>query len=366
VAITRSSESTATVVVTGKDPDGNTITENFAVPDGGNASVAGSKLFRNVTQVSVPAQSGTNGTFMLGTRAPVTAVATGGTHVVCTAPAGELHSYEVTAGAVDIADETADPGIEADLNAILAADGEWYGLLLDSQGAAEILAAAPWAEANRKLFASQTSDSDCLDGDEDEDVMSAVEAAGYVCTAVMFCPEVALHWRAAAWMGDRFPADPGSDTWAYKTLAGVPFYTLSDTARAVVEAKHGNHYLELLGVGSTYPGWTGAGEWIDITRGLHWLRARLGERLAGLFLGSEKVEFDDSGIDRVLSVVRAQLNEAVRVKLIAKTPPYSLTAPKVEDVDEADRAARHLPGVAFGARVAGAIHTLDLAGEVNA
>jgi hypothetical protein len=98
-----------TVVVTGKDPDGNTITENFAVPDGGNASVAGSKLFRNVTQVSVPAQSGTNGTFMLGTRAPVTAVATGGTHVVCTAPAGELHSYEVTAGAVDIADETAAP-----------------------------------------------------------------------------------------------------------------------------------------------------------------------------------------------------------------------------------------------------------------
>jgi hypothetical protein len=95
-------------------------------------------------------------------------------------------------------------------------------------------------------------------------------------------------------------------------------------------------------VGSTYPGWTGAGEWIDITRGLHWLRARLGERLAGLFLGSEKVEFDDSGIDRVLSVVRAQLNEAVRVKLIhfaAKKPQWLEWKRQMKSKDKGGMAA---------------------------
>ncbi len=52
---------------TGLDEHGETITEDFAIPNGGNATVTGSKLFASAVNVRIPAQSGTNGTFTVGT-----------------------------------------------------------------------------------------------------------------------------------------------------------------------------------------------------------------------------------------------------------------------------------------------------------
>jgi len=54
-------------VVTGKDADGATVTENFSIPDGGGATVTGAVLFRQITSLVIPAQSGTAGTFTMGT-----------------------------------------------------------------------------------------------------------------------------------------------------------------------------------------------------------------------------------------------------------------------------------------------------------
>lgn len=55
-----------TAVVTGTDANGATITENLSIPDGGNATVTGATAFRTVTQLVIPAQSGTSGTFTFG------------------------------------------------------------------------------------------------------------------------------------------------------------------------------------------------------------------------------------------------------------------------------------------------------------
>ena len=56
-----------TATVTGLDADGEALSEDFAIPNGGNATVTGAKLFASVTSVSIPAQSGTGGTFTIGT-----------------------------------------------------------------------------------------------------------------------------------------------------------------------------------------------------------------------------------------------------------------------------------------------------------
>lgn len=55
-----------TAVITGTDENGLTITENFSIPDAGNAVVTGATKFRSVTQIVIPAQSGTAGTFKVG------------------------------------------------------------------------------------------------------------------------------------------------------------------------------------------------------------------------------------------------------------------------------------------------------------
>jgi hypothetical protein len=53
--------------VTGVDSDGNVITEDFVIPDAGNVTVTGSKHFAKVTNLRIPVQGGTSGTFTLGT-----------------------------------------------------------------------------------------------------------------------------------------------------------------------------------------------------------------------------------------------------------------------------------------------------------
>ena len=55
-----------TAVVAGTDENGVAITENFSIPDGGNATVTGATKFRTVTSITIPAQSGTSGTFTAG------------------------------------------------------------------------------------------------------------------------------------------------------------------------------------------------------------------------------------------------------------------------------------------------------------
>jgi len=76
--------------------------------------------------------------------------------VVATAGAGTLFSakdwWDTNRQTFYLTDTTADPGIATDLAAVLLEDSDWYGLTIDSESKAEILAAAAWAESNKKLF----------------------------------------------------------------------------------------------------------------------------------------------------------------------------------------------------------------------
>jgi len=56
-----------TAVVTGLNEFGAVVTESFAIPNNGNATVVGSVIFENVISILIPAQSGTGGTLTAGT-----------------------------------------------------------------------------------------------------------------------------------------------------------------------------------------------------------------------------------------------------------------------------------------------------------
>lgn len=368
----------STATITGLDEAGNVISENFTIPNGGNATVAGSKLFRRVTQVSIPAQSGTGGTFTVGVQAPVTASGVSGTYVACTSVAGELVSYErvgVDAMGALVADEhqsnlglldvTADPGLGADLAAIFTADPDWYGLLLDSQGADEVDAAATWTEANKRLFVWQSADTGALSSDTIDDVFSVSQDAGYVRSAGIFHPTLAKAWIAAAWMGEELPKVEGASTWMFKSLATIPVYVLTDSERAALEAKDGNHYLSLAGVAVTGPGASSSGEWLDVVRDLDWLSARLREDALQVFLANDKIAFTDEGISVFVAAVRARLNEAVTKTVLAADPKPTVTAPRASAVSSTDKGNRHLPDLAWTGTLAGAIHSVQINGLVS-
>lgn len=70
------------IVVTGTDEDGVVMQEAFLVPDAGAATLTGLKHFRTVTQVVIPAQSGTAGTFTMGFGASLGPIGGQGVHGV--------------------------------------------------------------------------------------------------------------------------------------------------------------------------------------------------------------------------------------------------------------------------------------------
>lgn len=353
-----------TITVTGRDVDGATITETFSVPNGGNAMVNGTKHFKRVVSVAIPAQSGTGGTFTMGTRAPVTADGSSTTHVACTSVAGQLHSFELVTSNLTPEVVTTDPGVEADLAACFEADPDFYGVALDSNGAAEIEAAAAWVESNGKLLVVQTADAGTLDAETTDDVASTLKDASYGRTFTLYHPKIATadSWIAAAMLGSRLPATPGSDTWAFKTLATVSAYALTDAQAAALEAKNVTWYQTLAGVAVTYGGKVAAGEWADVVRFLDKQRARLRERLYALQLANAKIPFTDGGISAVRAEVAATIKEGQRDGGFDPAADPTIDVPKVADVSSADRAARTLPGVSWSMRLAGAIHTMTVSG----
>ncbi len=302
------------------------------------------------------------------------AVGSSTTHIDCTARIdNHLVSFDDFDAALEVEDRTADPGIADDLAALAAADNDWYGLALDSQGSAEILAAAEWAETHDKLFCEQTADTDCGDASIDSDVMSTLKALDRGRTASFYFPAIAAAdgWIAAGILADRLPRDPGSYTWKFKTVAGVTARPVSATFLSAIvtgpehAAKNGNVYVVENGTAIVTPGMVAAGEWCDIVRGLDWLKARIRERQFAALTANEKIPFTDGGIDLLRSGLNAQLVEGVRVGLL---DTFTITTPRALDVPVENRAARSLrgPGLRFGGRVQGAIHDLDIDGTVTA
>ena len=316
------------------------------------------------------------------TGVPATDVATINTAVTALAIAGLTASHTgailtltMTAGKLldvqpdflhtTFADTTTDPGIATDLNAIIAADPNWYGLLLDNQGSLEVQAAAAWAESNDYLLIYNNSDSANANPAITTDVMSVLKNLSLTHTGGLFAQSQLLCYSAAAWMGRLFPTTPGSENWAFKTLALVPADTLSTTQTHAVENKNGSVYAPLAGVNATQFGKRPDGEWLDITRGVDALTNSIQIGIIALQLNNLKIAFTDAGADRFRAVIMASLQSFVDSGFISATPPPFVSIPLVATLTSTSKAARNLPNVSFTATLAGAINSITIQGVLT-
>ncbi len=267
-------------------------------------------------------------------------------------------------GLLKVFDITPDPGIATDLAAVEAIDDDWYGLTIDSQSPLEVSAAAVFIEARRKIFGAAVYDTEITDVAVSTDVLSLLQAASHARTYGLYHP-LRLSYPATAWKGVIFAKDPGSATWAFKTLVGIIVGGLTTTQQSTIQGKGGNVYVTIGGINITLNGIMAGGEFIDITRGIDWFQARLEERVFGVLVNVDKISFDDVGVARIEKEVRAQLTEAIAAGFIAAEPEPVVTVPKVSAVSPANKAARVLPDVDFEATLAGAIHKVVITGRVT-
>ncbi len=269
--------------------------------------------------------------------------------------------------------DQADPGFATDLAAIALEDSSsWYAIInpFNSKACADVI--ATYAEANQKLFICATQDTDVIQTSNTTDYNSGTpltiagsqKLAAHYRTAIIYHPDN-TQFADAAWAGRCLPLDPGSETWVFKTLAGVDAVNLTATQRTNVLAKYANCYDSIGGVNITEGGKVSGNEFIDVIRFRDWLQAEMSEDIFNALANAKKVPFTDAGIAIIEGILRAKLAEGVAVGGLAASPAPRVTVPLASAVSSSDKAARSLTGVTFDAVLAGAIHATTVTGAIT-
>ncbi len=262
--------------------------------------------------------------------------------------------------------DSQDADLATSMAAIQAEDNSWYGVALDQALASSQQALAAWIEANKRFSIMWTTSPDTYDATKDTDLASVLKGLAYDRTAVIFneVPAAGDDYPDAAWMGEGFPYDPGSSTWAYKTLKGVTKSNITPAKETVLQSKNCNYYSEVGGVNVTQEGKVASGEWIDIIIGTDWIEARLREAVYSAFVNNRKIPYDDSGITLIEGLVKGVLNQAAAAGIL-QADSIVVTVPRYADIPQADKLARRLPDVKFTALYQGAIHRTTINGTIS-
>ena len=241
---------------------------------------------------------------------------------------------------------------------------QWYVIHTDANTDAEILSAAGYIETIRKLHIYHTSDVGVLAATT-TDIAAQLEALNYSRTFGIYNTNSAGTVPAAAYAGRYAPEPAGSITWVYKTLVGIVADTFTATQETNLKAKNVNYYTTIEGVDVVYGnGVVASGEYIDVMIGIDWIHARLQERIFGTLLNNRKIGYTGDGVAKIEAEVRAVLAEASDRGILANDTPPVIKVPNVLALTPAQRNTRVLPAITFRARLAGAIHAVDIVGSV--
>jgi hypothetical protein len=232
---------------------------------------------------------------------------------------------------------------------------------------ADLKEAAAWSETQKKIYFYASSEAGILTSGT-SDIAYFMKSQNYDRTVSIYHIATNLEqvpsWIENGWPGEALPYDPGSQTWAYKTIAGVASYSLEPAERTNAVGKNCNIYTETAEVDITEEGNVASGEWIDVIRGLDWLESRLREDVFQTLVDVRKVPYTDEGVTMITGIVEAVLNEGAGKGLLNKAS-IVVTAPKVADIDPVDRGNRLLPDINFTASLQGAIHKTKINGVVT-
>lgn len=262
---------------------------------------------------------------------------------------------------------TADTGLTTDLGLIrteIDGNDDWYAAFVDSFGKAEIESMAAAIEALIKIYLPTTFDADILTS-ATTDVGSVLQAANYARTALCWHETPGFSDLGASWAGRNLPADPGSITWKFKSVVGPAFSLLTPSEAAELATKSVNNYVRIAGNNMMQEGVTASGEFLDVTRGIDFITARIQENVFGRMINLPKIAFTDKGIAVPEAEVRGVMQLGISQSIFTNDPAPVVTVPLAKDVDANDKANRLLPDLNFTATLAGAIHAVEVNGTVT-
>lgn len=285
------------------------------------------------------------------------------TLILTAAVAGVGFSHAESANLVAVT-TTPNNGAQEDLSAIQLVDNDWYMIACTSRASHDILNIAAWTEAQLKMYLACTNDSNSLVSSSTTDALFILNARKYARTAGLWSGDQA-NFPEAGWMGGVLPLDPGSETWAFKGIAGIIADKLTPSQIQQLKLRSANYYINVAGIDVTLDGVVSDKEYIDSIRFIDWFQQRLEERIFTDLANVPKIPYTDGGASFVENNIRAQISAGQAVGGIANDPAPTVSVPPVLSQTQADRAARRYPGSTFSWRLAGAMQEIDINGNVS-
>lgn len=273
--------------------------------------------------------------------------------------------------------------ITESLNAIEAANDNWYGLIFTKEirdganinGEDAVEAAAAWIQARVKVFFNTTNDLDVLDSVTTTDIASVLNAGTFTRTMTTFSSS-ADQYPSASVAGRAFTVDfsqPDSTlTLKFKQLPGITVEDLSTNQKAILDSKRANAFF-LVGDGGIFAESYMAGDFFfDEIHGVDWLTDAVQTEVYGYLLSrTTKVPYTDKGVAALQQQVTKVLDTAVLNGLVASGETidgrflgtgYEVSTVPVANVSASEKQNRQYNGLSFIALGAGAIHGVQIQG----
>jgi len=261
-------------------------------------------------------------------------------------------------------------GIAGSLTNAVSENNDWYGLAIHSRTDADITLASDWVQSqgtnNPKFFAAQSDDVGLLNQAVSTDIASVLTAKANFRTAVLY-HALDSEYFDCGWMGGQLPNDPGSITWAYKSVSLVTVDIFASGEKSAAHAKNVNTYSTVASVNITEEGKVcdSPFEWIDVIRGVDWIQVNVTAELFALLAKLPKLPYDTLGIANAKATILGVLSKAQVMGILSKEVQPVVTVPALADVSDSNKANRVLNGVTFEGILEGAVQKINVLGTVT-
>nr|WP_245546452.1 DUF3383 domain-containing protein [Frateuria aurantia] len=282
---------------------------------------------------------------------------------------------------------------EEPVDAITALDdasGGWYASMFADTSLTiaqhEAVASYIQGAARLHLYGITTQDSLVLDPTSTTDI--AAVFAGLALDRTVLQYSSSSPYAIASLFGRALTVDFNANNTAitlkFKQEPGVTAETLTTTQANALEAKNCNVFVNYAnGSAILEQGVMSSGALFDEIQGVDWLQNAIQTAIFNLlYTSTTKIPQTDAGVAQICTTVEDQCEQGVSNGLLAQgvwnttgfgslsegqtlTKGYYVYAATIASQSTADRAARKSPPIQVAAKLAGAIHSVDVSITVN-
>lgn len=267
--------------------------------------------------------------------------------------------------------------------------GDWYGCVVADEELSvdDHLEIASYIQAASKSRIYGVTDTDTreLDASYKNDIATKAMELGYTRTIVAYSqnPYAIVSALGRAFTVD-FNANRSTITLKFKQLPGITAEGLTETQALALENKRCNVFAAYDNDTAIFQeGVMSGSAWFDEIHGLDWLQNAIQTEVWNLLYQSKtKIPQTESGANQVITCVEACLEEAVNNGLVAPgtwnadgfgllergdylEKGYYVYSSPIADQAQSEREQRKLPPIQVAAKLAGAVHFVDVQIDVN-